>query len=63
MNKSELHAFLEKHKEAIRKQSGIDQAAEDAFNEIAELGEDDVNLLGPSNDIEFARMKRDIKES
>lgn len=65
MDKIEALKILEQSRAEMLRHFELGQKAEQEQieQELIEQGRIEVNVLGPSNDIEFARMKRDIKES
>ena len=59
MTKDEAKKTLENNLEAMRKQKKLNEQAE---SEISESGESSL-ISGPKNELDYQRMKRDIKES
>ena len=57
MSKKQTKEKLEGAKRALRKSAKKYQGLGDKFDEA------DNRILGPQNDIEFQKMKKDIKES
>ena len=60
MDKIEALKILEQSRAEMLRHFELGQKAE---QELIEQGRIEANVLGPSNDIEFTRMKRDIKDS
>jgi len=59
MTKDEAKKILEKNLEAMRKQKKLNKQAESKISE----GDESSLISGPKNELDYQRMKRDIKES